>query len=138
VIFASQSREQLRATWLTAWRKHRARELLTPLESQLVGVIELHPEYYGWLEDGERASSSQAATDNPFLHLSLHLALREQLATDRPAGIKAAFDTLALRLGDRHDALHRAMEVLGRTLWEAQRSNRAPDEQAYLAAMRSL
>jgi hypothetical protein len=138
VIFANQSREQLRATWLTAWRKHRGRELLTPLESQLVGVMELHPEYHRWLEDGERASGSQAATDNPFLHLSLHLALREQLATDRPPGIKAAFDNLASRLGDRHDALHRAMEVLGRTLWEAQRSGRAPDEQAYLQAIRSL
>jgi hypothetical protein len=138
VIFADQSRDQLRATWLTAWRKHRARELLTPLESQLVSVIELHPEYHRWLEDGERASSLQAATDNPFLHLSLHLALREQLATDRPAGIKSAFDTLALRLGDRHDALHRTMEVLGRTLWEAQRSGRAPDELDYLQAIRSL
>lgn len=138
MIFANQSREQLRATWLTAWRKHRAREFLTPLESQLVSVIELHPEYHRWLEDGERASASQAATDNPFLHLSLHLALREQLATDRPPGINAAFDTLALRLGDRHDALHRAMDVLGRTLWEAQRSGRAPDEQAYLQAIRSL
>lgn len=138
MIFANQSREQLRATWLTAWQKHRARELLTPLESQLVSVIELHPEYHRWLEDGERASGSQAATDNPFLHLSLHLALREQLATDRPAGIRSAFDTLALRLGDRHGALHRAMEVLGRTLWEAQRSGRAPDELVYLQAIRSL
>ena len=138
MIFANQSREQLRATWLTAWQKHRARELLTPLESQLVSVIELHPEYHRWLEDDERASTSQAAADNPFLHLSLHLALREQLATDRPAGIKAAFDTLTVRLGDRHDALHRAMDVLGRTLWEAQRSGRAPDEAAYLAAIRRL
>ncbi len=138
MIFANQSREQLRATWLTAWNKQRARELLTPLESQLVSVIELHPEYHRWLADGDRATASQPATDNPFLHLSLHLALREQLATDRPAGISAAFDTVALRLGDRHDSLHRAMEVLGRTLWEAQRSGRAPDEHAYLEAIRSL
>lgn len=138
MIFAHQSREQLRATWLTAWQKHRARALLTPLESQLVNVIELHPEYHRWLEDGERATASQAATDNPFLHLSLHLALREQMATDRPPGIRAACDALALRLGDRHDALHRAMEVLGRTLWEAQRSGRPPDETAYLEAIRRL
>jgi hypothetical protein len=138
LIFANQSREQLRATWLAAWRKHRARELLTPLESQLADIIELHAEYHRWLEDGERASASEAATDNPFLHLSLHLALREQLATDRPPGIRAAFDALAVRLGDRHAAQHRAMEVLGRTLWEAQRSGRAPDELVYLQAMRSL
>ena len=138
MIVANQSRQQLRATWLTAWQKHRARELLTPLESQLVSVMELHPEYHRWLEDGERASASQAATDNPFLHLSLHLALREQLATDRPPGIKAAFDSLTLRRGDRHDALHRAMDVLGRTLWEAQRSGLAPDEAVYLEAIRRL
>ena len=138
MIFANQSREQLRATWLAAWQKHGARKLLTPLESQLVSVIELHPEYHRWLEDGERATASQPATDNPFLHLSLHLALREQLVTDRPPGISAAFDTLAVRLADRHECLHRAMDVLGRTLWEAQRSGRAPDEHAYLTAIRSL
>jgi hypothetical protein len=138
MIFANQSREQLRATWLTAWQKHSARELLAPLESQLVSVIELHPEYHRWLEDGERASASQPATDNPFLHLSLHLALREQLATDRPQGIRAAFDTLVARVGDRHDCLHHAMQVLGRTLWEAQRSGLAPDEHAYLEAIRCL
>ena len=137
-MFANQSRDQLRAAWLMAWQKQRARGLLTPLQSQLASVIELHPEYHRWLEDGDRASASQPATDNPFLHLSLHLALREQLATDRPTGIKAAFDMLALRLGDRHDAQHRAMDVLGRTLWEAQRSSHAPDEQAYLAAIRAL
>jgi hypothetical protein len=118
VIFAGQSREQLRDVWLLAWRKHGQKELLTPLESQLISVIEAHP------------------GDNPFLHLSLHLALQEQQATDRPPGIKAALEQMTARHGDAHGAQHRAMAVLGRALWEAQRSGQTPDEQAYLDTLR--
>jgi hypothetical protein len=138
MIYAGQSREQLRQVWLAAWRKHCDRALLSPLESQLVGVISAHPEYHAWLQNGDSAVASETASDNPFLHLSLHLALREQLGTDRPPGIRAVIDKLARRLGDAHLAEHRATEVLGRMLWEAQRGGHAPDEQLYLAALRGL
>jgi Domain of unknown function (DUF1841) len=138
MIFAGQSREALREIWLAAWRKYQQRTVLTPLESQLADLIARHPEYHGWLADGERALAASAATDNPFLHLSLHLALQEQVATDRPAGIQATFRALALRSDTPHAAEHRAMAVLGQTLWEAQRQAGAPDEQRYLEALRRL
>ncbi len=69
---------------------------------------------------------------NPFLHLSLHLAVAEQLSIDQPAGIRGAFEELRLRLGSEHDALHAVLECLGETLWQAQRRGTAPDERAYL------
>lgn len=138
MMYAGQSREQLRQVWLAAWRKHGARELLSPLESQLVGVIEQHPEYHAWLQSGQTALDADAAHDNPFLHLSLHLALREQLGTDRPAGIRTTIAQLSKRLGDAHAAEHRAAEVLGHMLWQAQRSGSAPDDQVYLEALRKL
>lgn len=138
MIFSGQSREELRGVWLAAWQKSARRELLTPLESQLAALIQRHPEYHAWLANGAQALGSEAATDNPFLHLSLHLALQEQASTDRPPGIRATLAELARRLGDAHAAEHRIMELLGRTIWEAQRSGQPPDERRYGDALRSL
>jgi hypothetical protein len=136
-----QSREDMRRTWLEAWRRGRDGLPVTPLEAQLVDVIREHPEYHGWLERGDEALHAQFTPEggvtNPFLHLSMHLALREQVGTDRPAGIAALHTRLAARYG-RMDAEHRMMEALGKALWEAQRAGRLPDERAYLEDLRRL
>ena len=140
-IFAGQSRDALRRSYVDAWRKHRDGALLTPLESQLARAIAEHPEYHGWFE-GETALNAdftpEAGQTNPFLHLGMHLALRDQVATDRPVGIQALHATLAAQLGGAHDAEHLMMEALGEALWQAQRSGRAPDEQLYLDRLRQL
>ena len=90
-VFAGQNREQLRQMYLDAWRKFSAQAPLEPLEAQLAAVIAEHPEYVPWLESGEEALSADFTPEggeaNPFLHMGLHLALREQVATNRPAGI---------------------------------------------------
>ncbi|MDX1609380.1 MAG: DUF1841 family protein, partial [Halofilum sp. (in: g-proteobacteria)] len=58
---------------------------------------------------------------------------------DRPAGIRALIEQLALHLGDLHEAEHRLMEPLGEAMWRAQRAGgSAPDEQAYLEQVRKL
>jgi hypothetical protein len=75
---------------------------------------------------------------NPFLHMGLHLALREQLATNRPAGIADVFDQLQARSGDRHAAEHQALDCLAEALWTAQNNNTAPDEQDYLDSLKRL
>ena len=127
---------QLRQMYLAAWRKYRAQQPLTPLESQLAAVIAEHPEYTAWLETGEQALKSdftpEGGQQNPFLHLGLHLAIREQVSTNRPAGIAAAHAKLTAKFGDAHAAEHAMLEPLAETLWEAQRFGRMPDEQVYL------
>jgi hypothetical protein len=80
----------------------------------------------------------EGGQSNPFLHLGLHLAIREQVATDRPAGITAIHAALARRLGSAHQAEHRMIECLGEALWHSQRSGRPPDEAAYLDALRKI
>jgi hypothetical protein len=141
-MFAGQSREQLRRAYLDAWRRSRSGAVLTPLESQIATVVGEHPEYHAWLEGGEAALVAEfepgSGQSNPFLHLGMHLAIREQVATDRPAGIRALHATLALRQGGALQAEHRMMEALGETLWEAQRAGRAPDERAYLERLQRL
>ena len=141
-VFAGQSREQLRRMYLEAWRKFSAKQPLEPLEAQLAAVIAEHPEYLQWIEAGDAALAAEftpeSGRQNPFLHMGLHLALREQVATDRPAGIAEVHRTLSAKLGSAHSAEHAMLEPLAETLWEAQRNNRMPDEQVYLERLRAL
>ncbi len=141
-LFQGQDRDALRRNYLDAWQKARTGALLTPLESQIARVIEEHPEYQDRLTHGERAIAEdfgpEGGQPNPFLHLGLHLALRDQIATDRPAGIARIHRRLVRRLRDAHDAEHALLEVLGEILWEAQRYGRAPDEAEYLERLSRL
>jgi hypothetical protein len=107
----------------------------------MADVLDLHPEYAVLLEDEsalERDWTPEGGQQNPFLHLGLHMAIREQVGTDRPPGIAAAHAALARRLGSAHDAEHAMLEKLAETLWEAQRYGRMPDERTYLEAVRAL
>ena len=139
-FFHDQGRSSLRRMYVEAWRKHQHGLPVEPVEDQIVRVIEWHPEYAGVLEAGDDALEQdytpESGRTNPFLHMGLHLAIREQVATDRPRGIVEVHRTLVQRLGDAHAAEHAMIECLGEALWQAQRSGRAPDEAAYLEALR--
>jgi hypothetical protein len=139
--FGGYSREQLRASYADAWRKHLARLPMTPLESLIADVIAHHPEYQSLVGDAQTAqafeASASGAAENPFLHMGLHLAVREQLAIDRPPGVRQVRGALAAQLGDEHAAEHALMEALAETLWEAQRSGQPPDERRYLERARA-
>jgi hypothetical protein len=141
MMFANASREELRRRYVTAWQRRREGLPLEPLDAQIADVIALHPEYQAMLEHPDVLQGDftvEQGRINPFLHMSLHLGIREQLATDRPAGIRAIHLALTRRLGDAHEAEHRMADVLAETLWEAQRAGRAPDEAAYLERLRRL
>jgi hypothetical protein len=132
------SRDDVRRFFCDTWHKHHTGEVLAPIEAEALKWILVHPEYHALLADPERALAEEftveRATTNPFLHLSMHLALAEQLSIDQPPGIRAAFARLAARAGDEHQAAHEAMECLGRIVWEAQRAALAPDPAAIGAA----
>ena len=132
----------MRSAWRTAWQRHLQGLPLEPLQAQLADVIALHPEYHALLAvPNELTADAPASADqgtDAYLHLSLHLALREQVATDRPRGIAQIHRQLSAAARETHAAEHRMIEVLARTLWEAQRAARMPDEQQYLEALRQL
>jgi Domain of unknown function (DUF1841) len=127
------SREQVRDTFFGAWRKYRAGEPLVGIETLALDVILAHPEYHEVLANPERyRDEDYVDRPNPFLHMSLHVALEEQLSIDQPPGIAAAFQRLISRTGERHDAVHEALECLAETVWRAQRDHAPPDAAAYL------
>jgi len=130
------TRDQARETFFGAWRKYRAGEPLVGIDAFAVDVILAHPEYHALLDDPERHRDRDYVDEgNPFLHMSLHMALEEQLSIDQPPGIAARFAALLRRTGDRHEAFHEAIECLAETIWRAQRNNAPPDGDAYLACL---
>ncbi|MGM0593421.1 MAG: DUF1841 family protein [Pseudomonadota bacterium] len=137
-----QNRDQLRRFYIESWRKYCDKLPLQPLEVQIAEVVALHPEYHSLLENEEKAVAQEFSAENgqsnPFMHMGMHLGLREQLSTDRPPGIQAIHNELTLKTGDLHEAEHRMMECLGQAMWEAQRSGVPPDEKNYLECLRRL
>ena len=136
-----QSRDEIRQVYLKVWQKMQNQSVLEPLEAIIADVIKLHPEYHSMLEEGETAKqkdfSPEDGQTNPFLHMGMHITLREQAGGDRPAGILDIYQKLVQQKGI-HETEHAMMECLGQTLWNAQRHDAMPDENAYLACLRQL
>jgi hypothetical protein len=119
------TKDDVRHFFCETWRKHRDRELLAPIEAMALDWILAHPEYHAELADADAAATAEYRVEdgtNPFLHLSMHLAIAEQLSIDQPPGIRAAYERLATRLDDAHSAAHAVMDCLGDVVWAAQRS----------------
>ena len=134
------TRDEARRFLIGAWAKFRAGEPLSDMERLVASLVAMHPEYHPLLETGERHLEREWTPDggamNPFLHLSLHLAVAEQLAIDQPPGIRAEFERIREARGDEHAALHAVLECLGETMWQAQRLRTGPDAGVYLACLR--
>ncbi|SMC17044.1 protein of unknown function [Andreprevotia lacus DSM 23236] len=128
------SRDQARRFFVGTWRKFQAGQPLEDLEKLIAGVLARHPEYHGYLSEEylDRDWPPEHGETNPFLHISMHLAIEEQLSIDQPAGVKAAYAALCLAAGDEHTAMHEMMEGLGEMIWQAQRNGHAPDPAVYL------
>jgi hypothetical protein len=140
LIFEGMSRDQLREMYRSAWRKFRGQQTLSPLEKQIVAVISEHPEYRVIIESAAADLANYSPRGgqlNPWLHMGLHLAIREQVTTNRPAGIAELHARLA-KLNGAHEAEHRMLDVLAEQMWDAQRSGKPPDENAYLDRLRTL
>ncbi|MDH3713152.1 MAG: DUF1841 family protein [Gammaproteobacteria bacterium] len=134
-------RRQMRDFFRAAWHKRQRGEALQPLEELIASVIADHPEYHPYLESEQELEldfAPESGATNPFLHMGMHIAIREQVATDRPSGIAAVHQSLRRKFANAGDAEHRMMECLGESLWRAQRDNRLPDENAYLDCLQRL
>ncbi|MBA3588881.1 DUF1841 family protein [Methylibium sp.] len=136
----SPSQNDVRLFFCTAYRKQLGGEPLTPMEAIAADWIAEHPEYHADLTDADAALSASYTVEegrsNPFLHLSMHLSITEQLSVDQPVGIKQAFALLAAKRGSAHEAQHELMECLGEMLWASQRSGLPPDGEAYIDCVR--
>ena len=133
------TRDQARQFYFAAWKKFRDHAPLTDLEAIAVELMGRHPEYHAILDAPERNQDRdwrpEQGETNPFLHLSMHLAISEQLSIDQPVGVKSRYEKLRAALGDEHAAQHAVMDCLAEMIWTAQRYHQPPDGAAYLACM---
>lgn len=135
----SNNRDAYRQSFFIAWDKYKKKLLLEPIEAQLVDIILLHPEYHSLLE--KLAAYQHQEFDlgeNPFFHMSLHLAIREQIRTNRPAGIAQVHQNLIQQTIDTHEAEHRMMKCLARMIWEAQQTGVMSSDEEYLEKLKLL
>lgn len=134
-MFYGDQRDETRQFYFTVWEKMQSKAPLIPLEAQIASVLDWHPEYHSLFSKGDNKDADytiEQGQSNPFLHMGMHLALREQLSTNRPFGIQEIHQKYCDALGDSHSAEHLMIESLGEILWQAQRNHQAPDEQKYL------
>lgn len=134
------SRDQARRFFFDAWQKFRDKQPLSDLEAIAFELMQLHPEYHAIFDHPERYADRdwlpEAGETNPFLHLSLHLAIREQVPIDQPLGIAAHYRRLSEKSGSTHDAEHLIMDCLAEMIWQAQRQGGPPDPDIYLNCLK--
>lgn len=135
-----QDRRELRKMYADAWQKHCEGLPTSPLEAQIAAVIRWHPEYHDDVTSGDldRDFTPDGGKTNPFLHMGLHLGLREQISTDRPAGIRQLHQQLVEQTGNAHAAEHRMIDCLAEAMWLSQSQQQPPDEASYLQCLQQL
>ncbi|MBI2786961.1 MAG: DUF1841 family protein [Legionella longbeachae] len=138
-MFYGDTIQETRQMFFTSWDKYQQKKMLSPLENEIVQVILAHPEYHNILENQHIAQQQsyfpELGESNPFLHMGLHLAVREQIATDRPTGISMRYKNLINKYHDSLHVEHLIMEQLAECLWLSQKNNMPPDENHFLQVL---
>jgi hypothetical protein len=135
------SRNEVRQFFFNAWSKFKQQQALSDLEAMAIEIIQMHPEYHPVLAAPERYLEQeyfpQMGETNPFLHMSLHLSVLEQIRINQPPGIMQIYQSLLRNGASPMDAQHDVMDCLAETIWQAQRAGQQPDTEAYLNCMRN-
>ncbi|WP_150465202.1 DUF1841 family protein [Francisella sp. SYW-2] len=140
-MILSQDRYELRKLFIDSWAKFLDKKPLTAIEEQISRIIELHPEYHKQItiENIDKDYSPEMGQINPFLHISLHLAIIEQVQTNRPIGINTTYhQLLSKNNNDEHKVHHLMIDYLAEEIWLSQKYNTLPDEQNYLTKLQEL
>lgn len=141
-MFYGETIQETRQMYFTSWAKFQAKQSLSPLEHEIVQVILAHPEYHPFIENPEQYHEHtyypEFGDTNPFLHMGLHLGIREQVTTDRPEGIKTIYQRLLQQHQNSMEVEHLMMDQLAECLWYSQKYNLPPDEQKYLNSLTNL
>ncbi len=130
------SRDEVRQFFFDSWAKFNQQQVLTDLEKMAVSIMHMHPEYHAILDQPEyylqQAYYPEMGETNPFLHMSLHLSIQEQISINQPIGITQAYGKLCTKYQEEHAAQHALLECLAETIWLAQRNQTGMDAAHYL------
>ena len=133
----SQDRTEQRQFLAKSWKKFTNKETLEPLEKLLASIIQIHPEYHGLINNVDSNYFPEQGEVNPFLHINLHLALRDQLSINQPTGIKDAYDQLLVKLKNEHAVEHLMMDCIAEMIFSSQKNQAPMDHQAYFQCIQN-
>lgn len=131
----TQDRTEQRQFLANAWQKFLGKQALDPLEDQLTQVIEMHPEYHTFINNIESDYFPEQGEVNPFLHINLHLSLREQLSINQPMGIQDYYQKIVSKVKDPHEAEHKMMDCIAEMIFSSQKNNTPMNHQAYIRCL---
>ena len=134
----SNNRENYRKAFAETWQKHIKKLPLDAVETDIVAIMIMHPEYRYLLDSNSVNTTEFEPEENPFIHMSLHIALREQIRINRPDGIAAIYENLMSNHENTHDVEHYMITILANLLWQAQETGEPPKENVYLERLRDL
>jgi len=140
-MFYGNTIDDTRQLFLISWNKYQHKQPMLPLENEIAQVILAHPEYHKIIADNKSQDHTyypEFGETNPFLHMGLHLAVREQIGTNRPIGIELVYKNLMSKYKDALTVEHLMMDQLAECLWLAQKNDTPPDESAYLDRLSHL
>jgi Domain of unknown function (DUF1841) len=130
------SRDEVREFFFTSWNKFKKNLTLTDLEKISLSVIHMHPEYHIILDAPEKIMHQEYFPEfgetNPFLHMSLHLSIYEQISINQPIGIVGIYEKLKNKHQDEHLAQHDILDCLAECIWSAQKNNTSLDANYYV------
>lgn len=141
-MYSNLTRDQVRGFFCNAWSKYLVSDNLTPIEQIAIHWIIQHPEWHPLIGASQETFAHEYTPEegktNPFLHLSLHLAISEQVSIDLPKGIRDAYHTLIKKKGSEHNAAHEVMECLGEAIWMSQRHKMPIDMDSYIRCVKRI
>lgn len=135
------SRDEVREFFFNTWLKYKQAQTLSDLEKIGLSVILLHPEYHSILDSPEQFKHQEYFPEfgetNPFLHMSLHISVLEQISINQPIGIAGIFATLTIKHKNENNAIHDIIDCLAETIWQSQRNNTPLDSAHYLQLLQN-
>ncbi len=131
-----------RKIFFQVWEKIKQHQLIIDdTELVIARVIEMHPEYHHLLSHYDRYIDKQYRDhqgDNPFLHMGMHISIKEQVKMDEPSGIRLLYQQLSSKLENEHQAEHEIGTCFMRLMWHCQQHQQMPDFNQYLHCVRSI
>ncbi|MFV2054976.1 MAG: DUF1841 family protein [Thiohalomonadales bacterium] len=140
-MFYGDNRNDIRQVYFDAWQAANNKQPLDALQQQIVEVIQFHPEYQPFLSRSDNLDKDfnpEQGQTNPFLHMGMHMAIKEQLSINQPTGIRDIYQKLLLKHTDAHQVEHQMMDCIAEMIWQAQSKQQTPDMEAYVRQLRGL
>ena len=140
--YGNLQREVFRKTVYRIWNMMQAGLLdeMDEAENRIARILLDHPEYEEILEDTEILDGREfdaGEAGNPFLHISFHKMVEDQLESGRPAEVLSFLESMRAKGFDRHEIIHVIMKILIRFISDAMTHQKTLDVNRYRRLLKS-